>query len=463
MTVQTRLPFELDQRAETALITALGGVPLLIEAFRASGAAAVVDERVVIKRRQRGLRPSELVEGLFSLWAAGGERCEDLDPLREDTALAILLGHGLPAPQTARDFLEAFDEAVPPLWQGEACQIPGEGERLQGLTAASRRLISFLQERRPQATATIDLDATILESHKQSAKATYDGRHGYQPVIALWAEQDVVLADEFRDGNVPAGTGNQRLIERAVAHLPPGIGRIRVRADSAAYEQGLLRWLEAAGHGYAISADMSRELRAALRALPETAWRLEHEDGDALRHWAEIAYVPSDGVTTKDRPAPPRYLALRVRKKQGRLFADGGEVKHFAIVTNLPDPDDGTGLDLIRWHRAKAGTVEHAHHVLTNELAAEALPSQKFAANAAWFRLNVLLYNLLSAFKRVALPPELHSARPKRLRFVLLNGIGKVVRHAREIVLRLVGEARRQLADSARVALATGPPFGATA
>ena len=26
-------------------------------------------------------------------------------------------------------------------------------------------------------------------------------------MIALWAEQDAVLADEFRDGNVPAGTG----------------------------------------------------------------------------------------------------------------------------------------------------------------------------------------------------------------------------------------------------------------
>jgi len=216
---------------------------------------------------------------------------------------------------------------------------------------------------------------------------------------------------------------------------------------------------------------MSRALAVAIRALPEAAWRPEREDGDAIRHWAEVAYVPSDGVATKDRPAPPRYLALRISKRQGRLFAamrgcgvpaphmHGGEVKHFAIVTNLPDPDRGSGLDLIRWQRGKAGTVEHAHHVLTNELAAEALPSQKFAANAAWFRLNVLLYNLLSAFKRVALPEELHSARPKRLRFVLLNGIGRVVRHAREIVLRLVGEARRRLADAARLALATGPPL----
>jgi hypothetical protein len=455
---QTRLPFELDVRAEAGALTAHGGVPLLIEAFRTSGAAALVDASVVIKRRKRGLTPSQLVEGLFSLWAAGGERCEDLASLREDTALALLLGHGLPAPQTARDFLDAFDQEAPPLWQGERCHVPGEGERLQGLAKASRRLIGFLQERRPQAVATIDVDATILESQKRTASPTYDGRTGYQPVVALWAEQDVILADEFRDGNVPAGSGNRRVVEQALAALPAGVDLVRLRGDSALYEQALLRWLDSKSIGYAVSADMTRELAAAIRVLPEAAWRPESEDAHAMRHWAEVAYVPSDGVAAKNRPAPPRYLAIRITKKQGRLFADGAEVKHFAIVTNRPDPEGGSGLDLIRWQRGKAGTIEHTHHVLTNELAAEALPSQKFAANAAWFRLNVLLYNLLSAFKRVALPEALHNARPKRLRFVLLNGVGKVVCHARETLLRLVGEARRKLADAARLALATGPP-----
>ena len=281
-------------------------------------------------------------------------------------------------------------------------------------------------------------------------------------MIALWAEQDVVLADEFRDGNVPAGTGNRRVLEAALAALPSGLERIVVRADSAAYEQGLLGWLEAAGHGYAISADMSRELAAAIRALPETAWRAEREDSDAVRHWAEVVYVPSG---RRDEQAPAGAAALSGaaaqqeagpavrRRRRGQALRD----RH-----QLARPRRGSGLDLIRWQLGKAGTVEHTHHVLTNELAAEALPSQKFGANAAWSRLNAMLYTLLSAFKRVALPPEQHDARPKRLRFVLLNGIGKVVRHARETAaLRLVGEARRQLADAARLALAlaTGPPF----
>jgi hypothetical protein len=65
----------------------------------------------------------------------------------------------------------------------------------------------------------------------------------------LWAEQDVVLADEFRDGNVPAGTGNRRVVERALAALPSGVAEVRLRGDSALYEQALLRWLEGKGIG----------------------------------------------------------------------------------------------------------------------------------------------------------------------------------------------------------------------
>jgi hypothetical protein len=32
-------------------------------------------------------------------------------------------------------------------------------------------------------------------------------------------------------------------------------------------------------------------------------------------------------------------------------------VRHFCIVTNRSDPEGGCGLDLIRWHRQKAGVA----------------------------------------------------------------------------------------------------------
>ena len=158
------------------------------------------------------------------------------------------------------------------------------------------------------------------------------------------------------------------------------------------------------------------------------------------------------------QPSTDKAIWIRIRPRHGELLRDGNRVRHFCIVTNRSDPESGCGLDLIRWHRQKAGTIEHAHDVLMNELAGAALPSQKFGANAAWLRLNVILYNLLSAYKRVGLPEEFHTARPKRLRFLLLNTVGKVVRHARETLLRCTKQIARALAGPPRTRFALKRP-----
>jgi post-segregation antitoxin (ccd killing protein) len=451
MSRKNRLPFELDSQIEETLMTAHAGIPLLTELFRVSGAAEVMDRRASPKQRQRGLTAAQTAESLIALWASGGERCEDMDRLREDRALAQLLGYTLPSAQAVRDFLAGFHEEDLPLLQaGEKSQVPQESELLEGLAAVNRQTIAFVQQRRPGAVATFDGDATILESDKRAATRTYDGRRGYQPVFVLWAEQDLIVADEFRDGNVPAGSGNLRVLKKALAALPACVEHVCYRGDSASYEHDLMEFAQANGIGFAISADLSRALHAAIAALPEAAWQTDRQEADALRQWAEVEFFPDDSRS----PQPYRYLAIRILKQQGSLFADGSDRRHFCIVTNR----EGNGLDLIRWHRGKAGTIEHAHDVLTNELAAEALPSQKFGANAAWVRLNVIAYNLLSALKRTALPEEFQTARPKRLRFLLFNTVGRVLHHAREILLRLSSALARTLFDTARVKIHAQPP-----
>jgi hypothetical protein len=78
-----------------------------------------------------------------------------------------------------------------------------------------------------------------------------------------------------------------------------------------------------------------------------------------------------------------------------------------------------------------------------NELAGGVLPCGRFGANAAWMRLVLLSYNLLTALKRLALPPELLAARPKRLRFLLFTLPGRLVTHARQLWLRLATTPER--------------------
>ena len=87
--------------------------------------------------------------------------------------------------------------------------------------------------------------------------------------------------------------------------------------------------------------------------------------------------------------------------------------------------------------------IEMVHDILKNDLAAGVLPCGRFGANAAWLRLAVLAHNVMTALKRLALPPELLSARPKRLRFLIFNTAGRLVRHARQMVLRLAAQRER--------------------
>ena len=149
---------------------------------------------------------------------------------------------------------------------------------------------------------------------------------------------------------------------------------------------------------------------------------------------------------------PLRYVAVRIRKKQGCLFAAGYDTKYLAVVSNRREL---SGEHLLRWHWAKAGTIEHVHDVTKNELGAAVPPCGRFGANAAWYRLSLLAYNILSAMKSLVLPAPLSTARPKRLRFALFTIAGRLISHADKLVLRIsqaaeelagLVEARRRLA-----------------
>ena len=59
-----------------------------------------------------------------------------------------------------------------------------------------------------------------------------------------------------------------------------------------------------------------------------------------IRESAEVSFVPGEKSEHKDTQ-PPRYIAIRIRRRQEDLFADGGKVKHFAVVTNIGGVEGG--------------------------------------------------------------------------------------------------------------------------
>jgi hypothetical protein len=325
---------------------------------------------------------------------------------------------------------------------GRASYIPQESATLSALGMVNRELVQEFARRTQDKIATIDMDATIIESWKREARRTYQGTTGYQPMLALWAELNVIVADEFRDGNVSSGTQLLPVAQQAFAALPESVEERYFRADSACYQQELMRWLRNRKRengpegfiGFGISAQMSEALQKQIRSLSEALWKPYREDAEVLCECAEVLNWDPLEHTTGEQLDPIRYLAIRISRKQGELFADGKLYKYFGVVTNRWDYD---AQRLLEWQREKAGSIEAAHDVLKNELAAGVMPCSRFGANAAWLRMAVLTYNVMSALKRLALPPELLTARPKRLRFLVFHTAGRILHHARRVVCRL--------------------------
>src|SRR5208283_3926821 len=143
--------------------------------------------------------------------------------------------------------------------------------------------------------------------------ATYEGGSGYQPMVALWAEMNVVVAEEFRDGNVPALKDPLRVAQRGFAALPGTIQERYFRGDSACDEEELLSWLRdekrANGPqgliGFAVSARMNPVLREEIDAIPAEKWEPYSEDRGAVKECAAVEYYPEEtaAATVFDFPA----------------------------------------------------------------------------------------------------------------------------------------------------------------
>lgn len=423
------LPFLFEAGPQPMELTARAGLVLVTETMLALGLDDLVRSCLPRRGRRRGYSEFDKLQAVVLIQAAGGDCIEDVRVLARDAGLLRLLGRSLPSPDALHDFLCGFhDEGEMERRPAEGAWIPRENAALGGLAEVNTRLVHRAVGVVIGQAATLDLDATLIESHKRDAQPHYKGGRGYQPTAVLWAEQDLVVADQFRDGNVPAGMDTPEVARRAVAALPAGLKQRCLRGDSACYDEALLKYLVGKEIGFTISADMTPELRRVC-THPGVAWQTVEERPTETVAVADVVFAPGNWPKTAQ---PLRYVALRFSPRQASLFS--GEPKYLAVVSNRWAPAAG---ELVHWHRQKAGTIELTHDITKNDLAAAPLPSGRFGASAAWYRLTMLTYNVLTVLRRRALPERFLVARPKRLRYEVFTVPAQIHSHARRLRAQL--------------------------
>lgn len=485
MIAQGVLPFRYEAELTASGMTGLAGLPAYLELGVVCGLADSIRSHVgVCAGRTQGWTDAQVVIPLVLLNLAGGDCVDDLRTLEADEGFTRVLRRvqlhrlrrkerreqerrwrkerkrAVPSSSAVFRYLSAFhnpgEEAKRKV--GKAF-IPAPNEFLQGLGRVNRDMLRFAQCKAPQREATLDQDATVTETHKAAALYSYLGNKAYQPLTTYWAEQDMVAHSEFRDGNVPASFENLRVLQETLKALPPGVLKVYYRGDTASYQQGLLRYCAEGKNErfgvieFAVGVDVTPEFKRAVAEIKESEWHPLDRVGDGKhvrtdQEWSEVCFVPNWVAYRKDGPEY-RFLAIREPLQQRELpgldlpqadqlpfpTMDMGQAcyKLFGAVTNRDLPGD----EVIRWQRARCGKGEEVHAAMKNDLAGGQLPCGEFGANAAWWGITVLAYNLNSMMKRLVMPEGWAPRRLKAVRFGFIHLAGRVVAHARQLIIRV--------------------------
>jgi hypothetical protein len=447
--------------APDAALTPNAGLAAVTEVCDRLGVIETLDAAVgPIKQRDRGFGAGGLLTGIAAAQLAGEDFLTGLDRQRADAAGQQIT----PVPGLASTTAAGLARRITPA-QWEAVET--------GLAAVTGRMLSLLPAERVAALTegpvTIDLDTTDVEvygSKKRGVAYNHQGQRVGRPHVAAWAEAETVLAADLGDGTDDPRATAPGLLRRALAALPARArqpGRVAMRADAGYFAGQLARAAHDARIAFAIGAKRIAPMWRLLAGIPDDAWHDAIEMDGAQVAVAEYcpdwwpastrllirrvaldpAQVSADPRSRRRRTLHPDQRALPIPE----LACAGAIYAYSFILTNLDvsSPDKAAAVE--HWYRHRT-TVENIFRDSKLGAALRHLPSGYPQVNMAWM-WGALLAASMAAWlhqltARTAGEDILagHGVRGGKamiatLRWRLIAVPGRLVRHARHLILRL--------------------------
>ena len=243
------------------------------------------------------------------------------------------------------------------------------------------------------------------------------------PMIGHLAEAGVVIHDEFREGNIAPASKNLEFIQACETQLPKGHRIAHVRLDSAGYQADIFNYCEETGKTFAIGGRLDASTLKAIEAIPESDWK----------HYADCV-IAETTHSMKDTHKAFRLIVVKY-KRQAELFDD--KPKYHIVASNRTESAETT----LVWYRQRGEVSENGIKELKIGFGMERMPCGQFKANSAFFRIGVIAHNLFVLFKYSALGGNWQHHRVATVRWRLFHLPGKLVRHARTLVLKIAAES----------------------
>ena len=405
------LPFRIVQ--SDAPLVARGGLVVPYELAKAMKLPEVIDRELPGPGSGHGYRPSKFVMPLVLMLHGGGKKLEDLREIKGEVSLRKLLEmKEMPASSTVGDWLRRMGQ---------------DTEGLSGLARVEKHEVGEVMRRDARTEYTLDVDATVIEAEKEEAQWTYKKEKGYQPLLGFLFELGLILADEFRDGNVPAGAGAVEFLEVCQQMMPKGKRIAYYRADSASYQARVINRCFDAPMLFSITADKDSAVKEAIKSIGEGEWQPYQRD----RQIAETVHAMNDAKEAF------RLVVQRWPRLQADLF-DPDPYCYHVVATNREEP----AKEVIALHNQR-GQAENFIKELKEGFGMNWMPCGEAHANAVFFRIGVIAYNLFQAMKLLTLPVWWRNATIATARWRLYQTAASVAHHAHRVLLKLAATGEK--------------------
>jgi hypothetical protein len=348
----------------------------------------------------------------------------------------------------------ALDAFLPPRFCGNGfsgspwkltldAQLPRCSVELWKKTGMQPELIEMTRDdNKKEHWVRLDIDVSIFDNadtEKEGASATYDKRFGFAPIFAHLGGGWMVNG-KLRPGSSHSSCeGTDEFILESLGYAKSMVdANVLVVADSGFDSKERLETLCSQSRtGFIIKHNLRREpVDGWLATAKEHAQKVENFATSREKGRIYRGFVMRE-IGKKKRAVRQIFEVTEVLSKDG-VFMMIPEVRVCVLWTNL-EFDADQALKLYR----KRGTSEQHHGEFKTEMDMERLPSGKFAVNAAFLRLGMLVYNMLrvaSVDLVVARMLGLKKANRRRTKTVMrsmMSICARITRHARKVILHV--------------------------
>lgn len=403
-------------------VTASSGLLLILKFAEEVGLFKEIGKRFShLKERDRGYSVSQMFLSILGTFIKGGNRLSDINVLSSDPGLLDILGMSkLPNENTLGGFARKFSQ-----------------RDIFNLSELVMKLSSNIIKLKGLKEVIIDIDSSIVESKINIARKCYEGTIGFNPLMSIIKHGKILSMagfSLFRYGNSSPQSNNLSLIRKMVRYLRDNNPSLKliVRIDSAGYNHRVMRFCDENDVEFIIAGDKYDIILKTILQIKESCWeRLNINKKSKKEKKIEEVAEGVHFIGPEKEGSAYRFIVVRKKNEQMALFPEY-EYSYRIYFTNK----DYDKHELVQLYRDR-GDAENVIKEEKEGFGVENILSEDFFANAVFFQLQLLAYNLVQYFKYANLKKSWWNQRIKQLRFRLINIVGVLITHSRNTILRL--------------------------